>query len=160
MPFVTAIIVVAALAFVVAYGAPEPPPPAGTTMDAAGTADAFANAISRGDTATARALLLPGVLIYESGEAETSADEYAGHHLPADIAFMAGIKREILSRETGGDGAASWVATKTRLRGHYKGKAVDLDSTETLILTFTEAGWRISHIHWSSALHREHSVSP
>ena len=157
MPLITAIIVIAALAFVVAYGSPDAPSPAVTPKDAAATADAFSDAIGRGDTATVRALLLPGVLIYESGNAESSADEYAGHHLPADVAFMAGIKREVLSRETGGDGAASWIATKTRLRGRYKSKAVDLDSTETLILTFTEAGWRISHIHWSSTAHREPS---
>lgn len=157
MPLVTAIIVIAAMVFVVAHGAPAVPSLAATPQDAAGTADAFADAIGKGDTATVRALLLPGVLIYESGDAETSADEYAGHHLSADIAFMAGIKREVVSRETGGDGAASWIATKTRLRGHYQGKAVDLDSTETLILTFTETGWRISHIHWSSTAHREPS---
>lgn len=157
MPLITAIIVVAALAFVVAYGAPAAPAPAVAPQDAVGTADAFADAISTGDAATARALLLPGVLIYESGDAETSAEQYAGHHLPADIAFMTGIKREVVSRASGGDGAASWIATKTRLRGRYQGKAVNLDSTETLILTFTEAGWRISHIHWSSTAHREPS---
>jgi hypothetical protein len=33
------------------------------------------------------------------------------------------------------------------MRGHYKGKAVDLDSTETLVLTRTSAGWRIAHIN-------------
>lgn len=118
------------------------------------TADAFNDAIARGDAAAAHALLLPGVLIFESGEAEQSADEYSTHHLPSDIAFMAGLKSERLSRNSGGDQAASWVATKSRLRGHYKGKAVDLDSTETLILTLTNAGWRIAHIHWSSSPHR------
>lgn len=157
MPLITAIIVVAALAFVVAHGAEIPAHPVIVTQDAVGTADTFAEAIAKGDDATARALLLPNVLIYESGEAETSADEYLNHHLSADIAFMAGMRREVLSRETGGDGAASWVATKSRLRGQYKGKPVDLDSTETLILTFTELGWRISHIHWSSTPHREPS---
>lgn len=122
--------------------------------DAAGIAEVFADAIATGDVARARALLLPNVLIYESGAAETSAEAYAGHHLPADIAFMAGIKREVMARTTGGDGAASWVATRTHLVGRYRGKAVDLDSTETLILTYTADGWRIAHIHWSSAPHR------
>ncbi len=160
MPLVTAIIVAAALVFVVAYGASITAHPVIVTQDAAGTAYTFAEAIAKGDEATALALLLPNVLIYESGEAETSAAEYANYHLPADIAFMAGMKRDVLSRETGGDGAASWVATKSRLRGQYKGKPVDLDSTETLILTFTEPGWRISHIHWSSTAHREPPSSP
>jgi hypothetical protein len=118
------------------------------------TADAFNDAIARGDSEAARALLIPGVLIYESGGAETSADEYARHHLPSDIEFMAGMVIKRLSRNSGGDQRTSWVATKSRMRGLYKGKAVDLDSTETLVLTLTSAGWRIAHIHWSSSPHR------
>jgi hypothetical protein len=118
------------------------------------TADAFNDAIARGDSAAARALLMPGVLIFESGDAEGSADEYSRHHLPSDIEFMAGMKIERLSRNSGGDQRTSWVATKSRMRGHYKGKAVDLDSTETLVLTLTSVGWRIAHIHWSSSPHR------
>jgi ketosteroid isomerase-like protein len=118
------------------------------------TADAFNDAIARGDSAAVRALLMPGVLIFESGDAERSADEYSKHHLPSDIEFMAGMKSEQLSRESGGDQTTSWIATKSRVRGHYKGKAIDLDSTETLILTLTSAGWRIAHIHWSSSPHR------
>ena len=101
-----------------------------------------------------RALLLPDVLIYESGGAETSAAEYAGHHMPADIAFLAELKREQLSQASGGNDAAAWVATRSRLTGRFKDKDVDLDSTETLVMTRTEAGWRIAHIHWSSTPHR------
>ena len=118
------------------------------------TADAFSDAIARGDLPAARALLMPGVLIFESGDAERSADEYSRHHLPSDIEFMAGMKIEQLSRNSGGDQTTSWVATKSRMRGHFKAKAVDLDSTETLVLTLTSAGWRIAHIHWSSSPHR------
>lgn len=118
------------------------------------TADAFNDAIARGDSAAARALLMPEVLIFESGDAERSADEYSRRHLPSDIEFMAGMKSERLSRSFGGDQTTHWVATKSRMQGHYKGKAVDLDSTETLVLTLTSAGWRIAHIHWSSSPHR------
>jgi ketosteroid isomerase-like protein len=117
-------------------------------------ADAFNDAIARGDSAAARALLMPGVLIFESGDAERSADEYSRHHLLSDIEFMARMQIEQLSRNADGDQTTSWVATKSRMRGHYKGKAVDLDSTETLVLTRTSAGWRIAHIHWSSSPHR------
>lgn len=124
------------------------------SRDAGATADAFADAIGRGDRAAVRELLLPGVLIFESGEAEQSAEEYAEHHLPADIRFMAGMKRERFSRVVGGDQTTSWVATRLRLSGHYKGKFVDLNSTETLVLTWTTAGWRIAHAHWSSSPHR------
>jgi len=129
-------------------------PPRAEPRTAAATADAFVDAIAQGDAAVARALLMPGVLIFESGEAEMSADEYARHHLPADIKFMAGMKIEQLSRSSGGDQTTGWVATRLRISGHYRGKAVDLASTETVILTLTGAGWRIAHIHWSSSPYR------
>ena len=130
------------------------------TRGALATADAFVDAISRGDRAAARALLLTDLVIFESGGAERSADEYSEHHLPADIEFMAGMKREIQSRQVGGDGTTGWVATKARIRGQYQGKSVDLDSTETVILTLTTAGWRIAHMHWSSSAHRAPLPAP
>ena len=100
---------------------------------------------------TVRALVLPDVLIYESGGAEASAAEYAGHHMPSDMAFLSKIKREQLSQLSGGDDATAWVATRTRMTGQYKGKDLDLLSTETLVMVRTGTGWRIAHVHWSSA---------
>jgi hypothetical protein len=113
-------------------------------------ADTFSRALAAGDTGTVRALLLPDVLIYESGGAETSAAEYASHHMPGDMAFLSKLTREQLSQLSGGDASTAWVATRTRLTGRYKGKDVDLNSTETLVMTRTDTGWRIAHIHWSS----------
>ena len=117
-------------------------------------AEAFGRALATGDSGTVQLLMLPDVLIYESGEAETSAAEYSGHHMPADMAFLANLKYERVSQASGGDGAYAWVATRSRLSGRFKDKDVDLDSTETLVLTKMNTGWRIAHIHWSSAPHR------
>lgn len=128
--------------------------PAAADQGPRDVAEAFNRALAAGDESVARALLLPEVLIYESGGVEASAAEYAGHHLPADIAFMKQMKREPLSQRSGGDDKTAWVATRSRLRGRYKDKDVDLDSTETLVMTWVGAGWRIAHIHWSSAPHR------
>ncbi len=58
------------------------------------------------------------------------------------------------------DALAICVATKPRIQGQYKAKFVDLDSPDTLILTFTEAGWLISHLHWSLMSHRKRPASP
>jgi ketosteroid isomerase-like protein len=126
----------------------------GAPDDPREVAERFNRALTQGDAATARALLLPDVLIYESGGIESSAEEYFGHHMPADMAFLANLKRELLSQTSGGDGSGTWVATRSRLSGSHKGKAVDLDSTETLVMRKTPTGWRIAHIHWSSAPHR------
>lgn len=134
--------------------------PAAFALDAAAPAgprmlaETFNRALAKGDAAAVREMLLPNVLIYESGGVEASAAEYASHHLPADMAFMANLKREQLSQESGGEGASAWVATRSRLSGRFKDKEVDLDSTETLVMTQTKAGWRIAHVHWSSAPHR------
>jgi len=117
-------------------------------------AEAFNTALARGDKAAVLELLAPNVLIYESGGQESSRDEYAGHHMPADMGFMATLKREQLSQESGGAGASAWVATRSRLSGRVKDKDLDLDSTETLVMSKTDAGWRIVHVHWSSAPHR------
>ena len=144
--YITALILCLALVFVVAQGAPG-----AKDESAAQIADRFADALAAGDQAAVRALLLPNVLIFESGGAETSADEYAGHHLPADIAFMATMKRTVLSRQSGGNGDTRWVATRSRLQGRYKDRDIDLDSTESLVLQRTDSGWRIAHVHWSSS---------
>ena len=37
------------------------------------------------------------------------------------------------------------------MAGIYKGKALDEVTTETMLLRRTGAGWKIIHIHWSSA---------
>lgn len=117
-------------------------------------AESFNRALTAGDEKTVRALLLPEVLIYESGGVEASFDEYAQHHLPADIAFMRQTKRERVAQTIGGNDTTAWVATRSRFRGRIGDKDIDLDSTETLVLNRTADGWRIAHIHWSSAPHR------
>lgn len=129
-------------------------PIAWAQADPRAIAELFSRALAAGDEKAVRGLLLPNVLIYESGGVESSAAEYAVSHLPADIAFVAKLKRKQLSQASGGAGATAWVATRNRLSGRFKGKKVGLDTTETLVMTHTKAGWRIAHVHWSSAPHR------
>ena len=128
--------------------APSPAPTG--PLDAMGTADAFAAALAKGDTARVLALLSDNVIIYESGGQESSREEYASHHLPLDVAFMAGMKTQLLDRKHGGNGDLAWVVTRSRFTGVYKGKAVDVYSTESLVLQRSAEGWKIVHVHWSS----------
>ena len=136
-----------------------PPPTNGLAKDAIAAVEAFSTAIGRGDRTAARAVLMPDVLIFESGGSEESAADYAAHHLAADIMFMAHMKREVQSRQSGGDSTTQWVATVARIQGEYEGKAIDLDTTETAVLTSSGGAWRIAHIHWSSAPHRTGATS-
>jgi len=119
-------------------------------LDPAGTADALDYAIAHGDEAQVKALLAPDVLIYESGGQESSRDEYAAHHMKADMAFTAHVQRKVLDRRQGSAGELAWVATRSRVTGTYKDKPIDELSTETLVLKRTPEGWRVVHIQWSS----------
>ena len=112
--------------------------------------EAFHAALSSGKAARVEPLLDPNVLIMEGGNVERSRHEYASHHLPSDLKFMSTMRYE-LKRQTGDAvGDLAWVATEATLTGESGGKAVDLISTESLVLKKSAAGWKIVHIHWSS----------
>ena len=113
-------------------------------------ADALHHAISSGNEEQIRALLDPEVLIFESGGVESSLEEYAGHHMGADMKFMAGMDRELLERQTFESEGLAAVTTHSRLSGTYNDKTLALVSTETLVLRHTDDGWKVRHIHWSS----------
>ncbi len=113
-------------------------------------ADQLSSAIGSGDIDTLRSLLSPEVLIFEAGGVESSLAEYESHHMKSDMAFMASMEREVLSRQVIHSGNAAIVMTRSRLSGHYKEKDMDLASAETLVMERSEDGWKIQHIHWSS----------
>ncbi len=112
--------------------------------------DRFAKALQQGDVQGVRNALAKNVLIYESGGVEASLEEYASHHMGADMKFLAGMETELLSRHEFTEGNMAVVTTLTRMRGMYRGKTVDNRSTETLVLNRIEGQWKIIHVHWSS----------
>lgn len=119
-------------------------------MDPLGTVNAFQAAIANGDEGVARSLLAPDVLIYESGGQEQSRDEYASHHMKGDMAFLAKAQIRRLDQKQNVHGDLAVVNTRSRITGQHKDKAVDVFSTETMVLKRIAAGWQIVHIHWSS----------
>jgi hypothetical protein len=117
------------------------------------TADRFHTALAAGDRAVVESLLLPDAVVLEGGKAETRA-EYLGHHFGSDVAFLASVEREPLTRTTDVAGDAAWVASTSRVSGAYEGRTLDLDSAELLVLRRDAAApdrWRIAAVHWSSA---------
>lgn len=118
---------------------------------AAATVDAFHAALRRGDQKTAAALLAEDALIFESGGVERTKAEYAASHLPADAEFSRGVSSVVTHRIGASRGASAWVASEGRTTGTYKGKVVDMLTTETMILKRMREGWKIVHVHWSSA---------
>ena len=91
------------------------------------------------------------VLIFESGGMESSLVEYEGHHMPADMAFMKAMQREVTSQRVLDLGESATVVTRSRIHGMYKDQNVDLKSTETLVMRKVGGQWKIIHIHWSSS---------
>jgi uncharacterized membrane protein/ketosteroid isomerase-like protein len=115
------------------------------------TADAFSAALRSGDKAAVRALTAPDVLVAEGGGLESSLDEYAGHHMPADMAFLAAVETTLMSRKVIAAGDMASVVSESQMHGTYKDKTVHAASMETMVRRREGDAWKIIHIHWSSA---------
>ncbi len=120
------------------------------TLPAVAVVDAFHAALGSGTPDAVLALMAEDVMVLEEGGAERSRDEYAGHHLPADMAFAAATEAAVIRRAAWIEGDMAWVLTEGRTRGQMNGRAVDRLTAETMILHRGADGWRIRHIHWSS----------
>ena len=120
-------------------------------LPAAAVVDAFHGALHRGDTKTALRFLTNDALIFEAGGVERGKAEYAAHHLAADAAFSQAVPGITTRRAGQAVGDVAWIASEGRTTGTYKGKPVDRRTAETMVLRSTAAGWKIAHIHWSSA---------
>ncbi|HWJ37417.1 MAG TPA: nuclear transport factor 2 family protein [Sphingomicrobium sp.] len=117
----------------------------------AATVDAFHAALRRGDTRAASTLLSEDALIFEAGGAERTKAEYSAHHLPADAEFARSVSSVLTRRYGAANEELAWIASEGRTSGTYKGKPLDLQTTETMLLRHDASGWRIVHVHWSSA---------
>lgn len=117
---------------------------------AAVVVDNFHAALHRGDIGAAAAMLADDVLIFESGEAERSKAEYAGHHLGADAEFSAAVVSTVTRRAGQANGSVAWIASEGRANGSFHGKPLDELTTETMVLRRDPRGWKIVQIHWSS----------
>lgn len=151
----------AASAFAILSAAVSAPALAGSAAAPSGasaveTVDAFAAALKAGDAATVERLVAPDVLIAESGGAERSFSEYAGHHMPADMAFVKAVGLTIKDRRVFAGEAQTTVVTEAISKGIWRGKPVHSRLMETMTLQKTGEEWRIVHIHWSSAKIEEH----
>ena len=112
--------------------------------------DEFHAALTSGDTVTATARLAPGVTIYESGYVERSRDEYAGHHMPADMKYAKLATSRVLKQTERREGNMAVIWSETETRSTNKGKEVTTLGTETALLQKTGDNWVIVHLHWSS----------
>jgi len=107
--------------------------------------------LRRGNTQAALGLIAEEALIFEAGGVERSRADYASHHLAAHAAFSQAVPATVTRRTGEAEGNIAWITSEGRTAGTYKGRAVDRRTVETMVLRRGKAGWKIVHIHWSSA---------
>lgn len=112
--------------------------------------EGFHAALAAGDRERVLSWLDPQVVIFESGGAEMSREEYASHHLDSDMEFVRAMKTEVLDRQAHSGVDAAWVLTRTRTTGRFRERDFDLEGVETMVLRRAGEQWRIIHVHWSS----------
>ena len=122
----------------------------GLNHQAAQTVIDFHKAINSGDAEKVKALLAAAVLIYEGGGVESSAEEYASHHLSADIEFLSNMNITSLEHRIEGTSDMAVSVSRSQLKGSYKDKSIDMKTMETIVLKKFGEHWKIIHIHWSN----------
>lgn len=111
--------------------------------------DGFHAALRSGDEAGVRALLLPDARILEGSNIET-AEEYMSGHMAGDMAFAAGLNRQIISREVFQPGPdVAWAVTRSHSVGESRGREIDRMGAELMVLRKVDGSWRIAAIQWS-----------
>ena len=119
----------------------------------AGVIVAYHDAMKKGDSTAALAMMTMDAIVLESGGVETR-EEFRAHHLPADIRFAQAIESKrgpILVRVQGN---TAWASSTSTTQGDYNGRAINSNGAELMVLTMTAQGWKIAAIHWSSRQRR------
>jgi ketosteroid isomerase-like protein len=113
----------------------------------------FHAALASSDSAAALALLAPDVTVLESGGVET-LEEYRSHHLPGDIQFARAVPRSRAPIKVTLAGDMAWATSTGVTQGEFRGRAINSNSAELMVLTRSGGGWLIRAIHWSSRARR------
>jgi len=113
------------------------------------TVRAFHQALGRGDSAAALALLAPDAVILEAGGIE-NREEYRAHHLAADIGFARAIPSVTGPLRVVAQKDVAWASSTSRASGTFEGRSIDSQGAELVVLSRSPRGWLIRAIHWSS----------
>lgn len=118
------------------------------------TVDAYDRALSSGDRAAALALLAADAVVLESGGVETR-DEYRAHHLSGDIEFARAVTSVRTPLRVVVRGDVAWAWSTSTSQGEFRGRAVNSQGAELMVLSREASGWKIRAIHWSSRARRQ-----
>lgn len=118
--------------------------------DPARIVDDFHELLRQGRRAQVLSLLTPDAVIFETGYAGQSREDYAQNHVSDDAEFAGVTDYRVLHRQVQQKDNTAWVLTQASVQGIFGDQTVDLEQTETAILRRSAAGWQIAHIHWSA----------
>ena len=127
--------------------------PASDSADVVATVERFHAALASGDSAGALRLLAADVTILEGGAVERLAD-YTAHHLMADIEFARSVRSQHTLVHVVVRGDVAWVTSTSVGQGEARGRAINSQGAELMVLTRATNGWLIRAIHWSSRARR------
>jgi ketosteroid isomerase-like protein len=114
--------------------------------------DAFHSALRNKDTAGALSLLDRGLVVFEFGAVDATAESYAFRHLPLDMDLAVAARWSLETRRVGGEGNERWVLSTYRVSGKQAdGSPFDHTTLETAILRRSGELFRIVHLHWSTS---------
>ena len=80
----------------------------------------------------------------------SSAGKVANHHMLADMKYLAQLEVKILEHEVREVGQTAFSMSRTKLTGEFKGKEVNSEGMESMVLLKKDGKWKIAHIHWSN----------
>jgi len=113
-------------------------------------AQAFHDALQKGDRAAVLALLAPDAMIREDGHALTR-EAYAADRLAADIALLKDAQITPITQGSMSMGDIAVVGSERDVKTTVKGKPVTVRSRELLDLKQSGKDWKIVSIQWQSA---------
>lgn len=94
-------------------------------------------------------LLAEDARILERANIETK-EEYLSHYFHSDGKFLSAMQRKVESQKVKSREDTAWVSTVSHMDGTYNDRKISINSAELAVLVKTEAGWKISAVHWSS----------
>ena len=120
--------------------------------DAVQVVNTFMEELATGQLEAARQLMTPNAVVMANGQVLGTRDGYIDGAAKGDATALQGVQREILRRDADAGPNAGWVVSEKRMRGPggAQGAPREVVVTETMLLARTTAGWKITHIHWSS----------
>lgn len=121
--------------------------------------DAYDQAVAKKDVETVRNLLAPDLLLYEHSVRNDGAKDAFENHLKPEILEGEGLQFSFSDLRITASPELALVTRQYRVRGAFKGKAIDSTGNETQVWRKKNIQWKILHIHYSHACPRQKAAS-